>query len=39
MNQKFVALMLFWVLDAHHHELTTLKIGDIRLRERQKRSV
>lgn len=28
------ALMLFWDLDARNHEITTLKIGNIRLRER-----
>ena len=28
------ALMLFWDLDARNHELTTLRIGNIRLRER-----
>ena len=28
------ALMLFWDLDARNHEITTLRIGDIRLRER-----
>lgn len=26
--------MLFWDLDARNHEITTLKIGNIRLRER-----
>jgi integrase/recombinase XerD len=28
------SLTLFWDLDARNHELTTLKIGNIRLRER-----
>jgi integrase/recombinase XerD len=28
------ALMLFWDLDARNHEITTLRIGNIRLRER-----
>ena len=37
MNPLFVtklAVMLFWDLDARNHEITTLRIGNIRLRER-----
>jgi integrase/recombinase XerD len=34
MIRNKAALMLFWDLDARNHELTALRIGDIRLRER-----